>query len=117
MSSLLGASLGFIRGLATAAGKRTHVGAGCVARPAGLCGRAPGLHLPGRSSEKWSDHRRGYRAPGASSACELRQPRGRGEFGESHRLCRPAARRGHGRGGAHGLSIGGQVNSAAAPNP
>lgn len=52
MSSLLGASLGFIRGLATAAGKRTHVGAGCVARPAGLCGRAPGLHLPGRSSGK-----------------------------------------------------------------
>lgn len=64
---------------------------------------------------KWQDYGRSDRAPGASSASGLREPRGCGTAGESHRLCRPAPRCGHGRGGAHGVSTGGQVNSRLRP--
>uniref|UniRef100_A0A8C0HYV7 Dynein light chain 1, cytoplasmic n=1 Tax=Balaenoptera musculus TaxID=9771 RepID=A0A8C0HYV7_BALMU len=109
MSSLLSASLGFTRGRTTEAEKERNVGAGRVAGPSSVGGRAPGLPLQGRSSGKPPGHGRADRAPGAASACGLRQPRGRGTAGESHRLRRPAPRRGHGRGGAHGVSSGGQV--------
>lgn len=73
------------------------------------------LPHPHPSPGKWANHRRCDRAPGTSSACGLRQPRGRGTSGESHRLCPSAPRCRRRRGGAPGVRTGGQMSVLEIP--